>query len=133
MNALRKKIINTAILTLILGIGGLLLSRFYPTLFEGEAITIMLVAMFIISVAVHIIIHAGDKKEEDVRTMLFLAAIGAKFILSAILALVYFELFKKYGLNNVLLFFVVYLCFTVFTVSVTIKTLNKRSLKEDQN
>ena len=60
MNALRKKIINTAILTLIIGIGGLLLSRFYPTIFEREAITILLIAMFIISAAVHIIIHAGD-------------------------------------------------------------------------
>jgi len=133
MNPLLKKSINTGILTLILALAGLILSNYYPSVFDRESIVIMLLAMFIISVIVHIIIHSGDNKEEDVRTMLSLAAVGAKFILSALLALLYFELFKKYGLNNILLFFVVYLCFTVFTVITTVKTLNIRSLKEDQN
>ncbi len=133
MNPLLKRIVNTGILTLFLAIAGLMLSRFYPLYFDRESITIMLVSMFAISVSVHIIIHAGESKETDVQTMLSLAALGAKFILSAVLAIIYFKVFKKYGMNNILLFFVVYLCFTIFTVGLTVKALNIRSLKEDQN
>jgi len=133
MNPLIKRIVNTGILTLILAITGIILSRSYPLLFDRESITIMLVSMFLMSVLIHILIHAGENRETDVQTMLSLAAIGAKFILSALLALVYFKVFKKYGMNNILLFFVVYLCFTVYTVIVTVKALNIRSLKEDQN
>ena len=133
MSPLTKKIINTGILALILAIAALLSSRFYPELIDRQSSAIMLVSMFIISSGVFILVHAGDNKDSDVQTMFSLASIGLKFILSAVLAIVYFKGFKKYGMNNILLFFVLYLTFAVYTVTVVVNTLKTRSLKNDQN
>ena len=131
MNHLLKRIINTAIITLILAIAGVILSRFYPELIDRQSVAVMLVSMFIISVSVFSLIYASDKHPADSQAMFSLAAIGLKFILSAIVAIVYFKGFKKYGINNVILFFVLYLTFAVYTVTFVVNALKNRSLKND--
>jgi len=132
MSILLKRIVNTGILTLILSIAGVMLSMKYPELFDRQSITIMVVSMFVISSTVIIIVSAGESKPADVQTMYSFASLGAKFLLSAILALVYFIGFKKDGMNNILLFFILYLAFTVYTVIVIVKVLNIRSLNNNK-
>ncbi|MEE4116748.1 MAG: hypothetical protein V2I37_11295 [Marinilabiliaceae bacterium] len=133
MNHLLKRTINTGILSLILAIAGVILSKLYPGSVDRESLAVMLVSMFVIAVSVFSLIYAAEKRPPDSQAVFSLAAIGLKFILSAILAIVYFKGFKKYGMNNIVLFFVLYLTFAVYTVTVVVNTLKIRSLKNDQN
>lgn len=132
MSTLLKRIVNTGILSLILAIAGVMLSMKYPDLFDRQSLTIMIVSMFLISSTVIIVVSVGESKPADIQTMYSFASIGVKFILSAVLALVYFMGFKKDGMNNILLFFVLYLTFTVYTVVIIVKVLNIRSLNNNK-
>lgn len=129
MSPLLKKTLNAGILTLILAIAGLITSNLYPALIDRQSLTIMLISMFLITSIVFTIVFAGETRPADVQTMFSFAALGAKFILSAILALLYFNGFKKYGMSNILLFFILYLAFTIYMIVVIVKILNIRSLK----
>jgi hypothetical protein len=55
-------------------------------------------------------------------------AISLKFLLEMILALVWFIVAKKTALPSVLIFFVLYLALTLFTVLIILKTLKNRAL-----
>jgi hypothetical protein len=70
-----------------------------------------------------VIAHAGKSKTADVQVLYNLTATGLKFLLPAILAVVWFRLLKNSSDADVLLFFVVYLAFGITTVLLIIKRL----------
>jgi hypothetical protein len=66
-------------------------------------------------IALTIFFLGSAKKPED-RVFMTLVAMGVKMLLSFVLALLWFMVFKNRETGSVLLFFVLYLSFTLFVV-----------------
>ncbi len=75
-----------------------------------------------------IIFFRGQSKSPESQTMHSLVAVSLKFLLELFLVFIWFFLAKKTGLSSVLLFFVLYLTFTLFLIFIILKTLKSRSL-----
>ena len=71
----------------------------------------------------------GSRKITENQALYTMGAIGIKFFLSMILALIYFVALKYSSLFYILLFFLLYLAFTIFLLRVIIKSLKIKSLK----
>lgn len=128
---LYRKLLNASILSLALMLAAMVLLRLIPGFPDKSSVIILVTSFFIMSVIILSLAFVGSKKESDSQMLFTFGAIGLKFVLSAIIALLYFEVFKKSGLNNILLFFVLYLTFTVYLVFILIKDLNTRVIKRD--
>jgi hypothetical protein len=75
-----------------------------------------------------VIFFRGLAKEPDSQTLHTLVSVSLKFLLDLILALVWFFILKKIYAGAIISFFVIYLTFTLFTISVILKILKNRSL-----
>ena len=75
-----------------------------------------------------LIVFRGLSGDAGRRTLHILVAIGLKFIVELVFAFLWFFVGKKIELSSVLLFFVLYLAFTLFSTLVILKTLNYKSL-----
>jgi hypothetical protein len=90
---------------------------------------IILSSLFsVIALTTIIIFLTGQSKEPDSQTLHSLVSITLKFLLELVLALVWFIVAKKISLLSVVLFFVLYLTFTLFSIWVILKTLRNKSL-----
>ncbi len=70
----------------------------------------------------------GQSKEPGTQVIYTLASVSLKFVLDLILAGFWFVVAKKIGPSYVLLFFVLYLAFTLFLIWTIINTLKNKSL-----
>ena len=75
-----------------------------------------------------IIFTQGQKKDPQMQTMQSLVAVSVKFLLEIGFAIIWFLLVKKTDTSSVLLFFILYLAFTLFSVFAILKTLKNKSL-----
>jgi hypothetical protein len=82
----------------------------------------------VISAITVFIFLKGQTKEPDSQVVFSLVSIGLKFLLDIILAFIWFIVAKKTFLPHVLIFFVLYLALTLFTVYVIVKTLKNKAL-----
>ena len=83
----------------------------------------------LINLLIIIIFLRGQTKEADSQTIHTLVSVSLKHILELILALLWFVVAKKSTFHSVLMFFVLYLAFTLFSTWAILKTLKSRSLK----
>jgi hypothetical protein len=74
------------------------------------------------------IFFKGHSKEPDSQTLHILVAVSLKFLLEIAFALFWFIVAKKTSLESVLMFFVLYLCLTLFSMQVILKTLKNKAL-----
>jgi hypothetical protein len=81
-----------------------------------------------IAIITLIIFLRGQEKDPESQTMHSLASIGVKFLLDMVLVLVWFVVAKKTYLPSVIIFFVLYLTLTLFSVMIILKTLKNKSL-----
>ena len=100
----------------------------YDPGFDFAGIAVLSLSFAFLSLLTLIIIFRGQKRDPEARTMYMLAAFGIKFILEMVIALLWFFVAKKTGLTSVILFFVLYLAFTLFSVLVVLKTLKYKPL-----
>jgi len=128
MSRLLKTIINAAIVTTLLTMAGLAVNNVQPLLIDRISIFVLLPSYFLITTLSLIVFYAGESKPADTQYLFTLSSIGIKFFLSAVLALIYFAVFKKSEVNFVLLFFILYLTFTFYLIMVIVKVLKTRSL-----
>jgi hypothetical protein len=91
-------------------------------------IAILAAGFSLFSLLTLIIFLRGQTKEPDSQTLHSLFSISLKFLLEMVLALVWFILAKKRSLTSIVLFFVLYLTFTLFSLMVILKTLKNKSL-----
>ena len=82
----------------------------------------------LISTITVLIFSMGQKKDPDAQTLHSLGSVSVKFLLEISFALIWFLLAKKTDTSSVILFFVLYLAFTLFSVFVILKTLKNKSL-----
>lgn len=102
------------------------------TIFQGlipSGNGISLVAGFtLISFSAFLIFFSGIKKESEKSVFHTLIALGVKMLLSFFFALLYFIVFKNRETVSVILFFVLYLEFTLFVVFTFLSVLKKKSV-----
>jgi len=105
---------------------------FALTLFDAGVrlgdLAILLLLFSIIAVIILFIFHRGQKKDPESRIIYLMLSIGLKFLLDIVLALLWFFVSKKTGLSSLILFFVLYLAFTLFSTFTMLNTLKTRSL-----
>lgn len=123
-----KHLLQLLILYLLLLLGAYLFVSFVnpeiPLLDIG-----ILAATFSINACLTIFIFLkGQTKAPDSQTLYSLVAISLKFLLEMVIALVWFFVAKKTSLQSVLIFFVLYLALTLFSVLIILKTLKNKSL-----
>jgi hypothetical protein len=93
----------------------------------GDLFTLSL-AFTAISSLTLIIFFSGRKKEEQERAMHTFAALGTKFLAELALVLIWFVIAKKTSGTYVVLFFVLYLSFSMLSIGLLLKTLRKKPL-----
>ncbi len=91
-------------------------------------IAIQVTVFSTISFIALIIFLKGQTKEPDSQTLYSLVAVSLKFLLEMVFALVWFFVSKKTSLQSVLIFFVLYLTLTLFSVLIILKTLKNKPL-----
>jgi hypothetical protein len=92
-------------------------------------IAINSVVFALISTVTLIIFFKGQTREPMSQMFHSLAAVSSKLLLEMGFALIWFIVIKKTELELVLLFFVLYLTFTLFSVFIILKTLKNKSLE----
>ena len=91
-------------------------------------IVILSTIFSIIAIITLVIFFKGQIKDPETQTLYSLVSLGLKFLLEMVLALVWFIVVKKTSLPSVLIFFVLYLAFTLFSVFIILKILKNKSL-----
>lgn len=128
MKPLARSLFLLAILEIIILTGGFFIASGSGTGVTYEEISLASAIFTVIALAVLIIFFRGQRKEPAAQTMHTLAAVSIKFLAELIFAFFWFFTGKKTGIASVVLFFVLYLTFTLFSVIVILKTLKSKSL-----
>jgi Na+/glutamate symporter len=128
LKTVRKYLLNLLLLNIILAAGGILLSSLTGIITVNEVI-FQLAGYSFISIVIFIIFNRGQSKEPDSQTIHTLLAVGLKLLLEMIFALIWFVLMKKNTMQYVIVFFVLYLAFTLFSIFYILKTLKNKHLK----
>jgi hypothetical protein len=111
---------------LLLG-GYIFVSLFSPKYSLTDIVILSTVFSFVAWITLFIFFR-GQSKEPDSQTLYILVAISLKFLLEIIFALVWFFVAKKTYLASVLMFFVLYLCLTLYSMQIILKTLKNKAL-----
>ncbi len=132
MNYRLKPVLNKVILLVILEIvvlfaGALFVHKFIGFFSFGELTGLSLVFTLLVLLTL-VIFFRGESQEPESRTMHNLISVSLKFLLELILAFIWFFIAKNTSLPSVILFFVIYLTFTLFYVIAIVKTLKNKSL-----
>lgn len=124
----RKFLTGLLLLCLLIITGGYLLVRFFEIpLFFNDIVT--LTASFsAIGVISGIIFTTGLKKGPEARTMYLMVASTLKLLLEMVLALLWFLIVKKTYLASVILFFVLYLAISLYSMFFILNTLKSKPL-----
>lgn len=129
MKPLHKYILILLFLNILIGGAGFLLVTYIDVAVTLINILFLTLLLSVIAIITIIIFLRGQTKEPESQTLHSFVAIGLKFLLEMFLALVWFIVAKKTSLQSVLIFFVLYLTLTLFSVSIILKTLKNRSLQ----
>jgi len=88
-------------------------------------LTLVFTSVTLISLYIFI---RGQSRESHNQTMHTLVSISLKFLLELGLTIFWFIVAKKTFTGSVIMFFVLYLTFSLFLILIILKTLKKRSL-----
>ena len=90
---------------------------------------LILSSVFTVIIIICIVIFNNGLSKTPMNGFLYTAvSVGVKLILEIILAILWFHVAKKNSMEIVLMFFILYLPFTLFLILTILKTLNKKSL-----
>ena len=128
MNNRHKYCLQLLFLYILLLLSGYLLVSLAISKISLSAIVILSTVFTLIAGITLIIFFKGQSKEPDSQTLHILVAVSLKFLLELVFALVWFFVAKKTSLESVLMFFVLYLCLTLFSIHIILKTLKNRVL-----
>jgi hypothetical protein len=92
---------------------------------EISILTLCFAAVTLIAIY---IFHRGMKKDPSGRTMYIMVALSIKMLIEMVLALFWFFVAKKTSLTSLVLFFVLYLAFSLFSIALMLSTLKNKSL-----
>src|SRR5512133_2308853 len=102
--------------------------RAFPALLPRGQSIILVAGFAVICFTAFIIFFSGIKKDTEGSVFHTLIALGVKMLLSFVFALLFFIVFKNRGTGSVILFFVLYLEFTLFVVFTFLSVLKSKSV-----
>ena len=111
----------------VLSAGFLFLTVLQEKLFLTDYVILTAVFSLITLISV-IIFRRGESREPRSQTMHTFVSLSLKFLLELVLTLIWFILAKKTSSGSVLMFFVLYLAFSLFLILYILKTLKNKSL-----
>jgi len=86
--------------------------------------------IFLVITALSLLVFLiGTVKSPESQPLYTMGALGLKFFLSMIFALIYFIVLKNTTLGYIILFFLLYLAFTIYLLRGIVKILKIKSLK----
>jgi len=125
---LTRNILFLLLLEIIVLTAGFLVSKNFNKAPAFSDIAIISPFFVIIVLTSLIIFFRGQSKSPESQTMHSLVSVSLKFLLDLILVFIWFLIAKKTGLSSIILFFVLYLTFTLFLIYILLKTLKSKSL-----
>ncbi len=128
MKGLPNYIILLCLFVLLIIITGFFLIKFTSVDLVLNEIIILAFVFTVISSLVLFIFLRGQKREPDSQTIHTMVSVILKFILELSIALTWFFIAKKTAPASVILFFILYLAFTLFNIFVILNTLKSKSL-----
>ena len=127
-----KLIVLAASLTvmsiLFLAIGQFLIPLIFPLL-DKTHIIITIIYFFLVNMGVLFAFFHGLNKNPRSGLLYTFGAIAAKFLAYLTFIVLFYLLTKNISLNYLILFFVLYLAFTIFILLALVKELNSRKIK----
>jgi len=124
----RKYSIGLLLLDIILLLAGYLVVDFADVTLHFSEIAILTLCFSAIVLLSFYIFSRGLKKEPASQTMHLMVAVALKMLLEMVLALVWFFVAKKTFTSSILLFFVLYLAFSLYSMFFMLNTLKNKSL-----
>jgi hypothetical protein len=128
LKRIQKYFLLLLLLNLLLLLAAYLTTSLGNHIFLFSDVVILSFVFSGISVITTLIFLKGQTKSPESQVLYSLVAIGLKFLLEIILAFIWFVVAKKTSLHSVLIFFVLYLALTLFTVWGIMKALKNRAL-----
>jgi hypothetical protein len=125
--AFRYSLILLGVALYLAGSGILLRILFGVVISNSDAIILPL-SFYMANAVCLFVFFAGQEKENKSQAFYTLISISLKFLIELIIALVWFLIAKKTSISFILLFFVLYLSFTLFFMLMLLKTLRNKSL-----
>ncbi len=116
------------VMSLVLIMLIILLNRFQPSLYNpGSAV--VLTGAFSLAAFASLLAFFNGFNSDTAKSVLFtLIALVIKTLLSLIIALLYLVVFKNDQTGSVILFFILYLTFTVYVIYTFTRVLKKKSV-----
>ena len=93
-----------------------------------QEIAVLSASFTLIALITILVFLKGQTKPPDSQTFHTLVAISLKFLLELVTALLWFIVAKKTSIPSIIIFFVLYLTLTLFTIRVVVKTLKNKAL-----
>jgi hypothetical protein len=124
----KKYSIGLLFIDLLVIFTGYLLVSFTDISLQLTGIVLLTLGFSAIVLISFYIFYKGLKKEPASQTMYLLASIAAKMLLEMVLALIWFFVAKKTGTSSLLLFFVLYLALSLYSIVFILNTLKNKSL-----
>jgi hypothetical protein len=113
---------------LVVNSAGTILTRNFNLIFTSGDLFALSLSFAAISLVTLVIYFRGREREEKEQAMHTFVAIGTKFLLELFLALAWFLLAKKSSMTYMILFFVLYLSFSIISIGFILKTLKNKPL-----
>jgi len=123
-----KYLLTILILIFLLFCTGLLIDSRLHLDFNTLELFNLTISFALVSIISLIVYFRGFAKSHGERAMHTFTSVSIKFIMELFIALIWFLIAKKTTPSCVLLFFVLYLSFTLYFIWVVINTLKNKSL-----
>jgi hypothetical protein len=128
LKPLNKYILLLTGFEILVLLAGYLLTSNLTTDINFSEILYLSVTFTLLAMMVLIIFFRGQSGESASQAMHLLVSIGLKFLSELIIAFIWFFVAKKTGLASVILFFILYLAFTLFSLLIVVKTLKYKPI-----
>ncbi|MFZ0281078.1 MAG: hypothetical protein WAL29_05480 [Bacteroidales bacterium] len=127
METIKRFIFSFVLLVSLVLVSGYLLSEVVSGIKFGDVPLLTLFFSVITLLSLYIFFR-GRNKEPGSQTMHIFVAVSIKLVLELFLALIWFFILKKNGTLSILLFFVLYLAFSLFSIFYMLNSLKNKSL-----
>jgi hypothetical protein len=113
-------------LLMVLGLMGI--NKFFPSFFPEKNILPLTGGFTFIALTAMLVFFNGYVKNAENSIFMTLVSVSLKMLLSLVLALLYLLVLKNKETGSVILFFVLYLGFTLFVLFTFLNVLKKKSV-----
>jgi len=124
----KSYIISLLFLVSLVFVSGYILLKATEVSLHFSDLTILALCFSVIALIPIYVFFRGRKKEPGSQTMHIFVGISIKILMEMALALVWFLIFKKNTMPSVLLFFVLYLAFSLLSIIYMLNALKDKSL-----